>query len=147
MTLLIGVGNPYRRDDGAGLAVLDLLGFGRESTGDPADLLAAWDGADRVVLVDAVSTGAPAGTVTVLSCREGTWEAAAAASTHGLGVAEAVALGSALGSLPSDLVLVGVEAADCGYGEGLSAPVAAAVARAADVVRGLIPNGPTRTDR
>jgi hydrogenase maturation protease len=131
--LVLCVGNPYRRDDGVGLEVLAALppSLGaKEVAGDAADLVARWSGAERVVLVDAVSTGAAPGTVLLLRCVEGSWDGApppAAASTHGLGLAEAVGLGSALGTLPAHLTLVGVEVGDTVHGLGLSAPVAAAV--------------------
>jgi hydrogenase maturation protease len=131
--LVICVGNPYRRDDGVGVAVMAALPPGTpvvEATGEPTELLNLWSGAPRVVLVDAMSAGAAPGTVHVLACRDGLWDAAppaAAASTHGLGVAEAVALGEALGNLPRELLLVGIEVADTSYGVGLSDAVAAAV--------------------
>ena len=135
-TSVFCVGNPYRRDDGVGLAVLAALppALGAvEVTGDAASLVTRWTGATRVVLVDAVSAGAAPGTVRALECRNGQWGDAlptAAASTHGLGLAEAVALGSALGNLPPHLLLVGIEVCDTGHGLGLSAPVASAVPEA-----------------
>ena len=138
--LVIGVGNPYRRDDGVGLAVLTGLPDGAravEATGEPTELLNLWHNEDRVVLVDAMSTGAPPGTVHTLTCRDGCWDAAppaATASTHGLGVAEAIGLGLVLGAVPAQVVLVGVEVSDTGNGVGLSAPVAAAVPRALAVI-------------
>jgi hydrogenase maturation protease len=145
--LVICVGNPYRRDDGVGLAVLDGLPDGTravEATGEPTDLLNLWSGEDRVVLVDAMSTGAAPGTVHTLTCRSGHWDAAppaAAASTHGLGVAEAIGLGNALGSVPEQVVLVGVEVSDTGNGVGLTAAVSAAVPGALAAVTDAIQGG------
>lgn len=132
---VICVGNPYRRDDGVGLAVLrELAGVpgvtAVEATGDAASLLSLWADEPQVVLVDAISAGAPPGTVHELHCRDGRWTVpppSAPASTHGLGVAAAIELGRALGQLPREVTLLGVEAGDCGHGEGLTAPVAAAV--------------------
>jgi hypothetical protein len=51
-----------------------------------------------------------------------------------MGVAEAVELDRALNRLEGRLVLVVVEVSDVGTGEGLSAPVAAAVDAAVGVV-------------
>ncbi len=116
--LIICVGNPYRRDDGVGLAVLDTLPDGAravEASGESTALLNLWAGERRVVLVDAMSTGAAPGTVHVLACRQGRWASpppSPAASTHGLGIAEAIALGIAVDDVPDELVLVGVEVAD-----------------------------------
>ncbi|MGO8875356.1 MAG: hydrogenase maturation protease [Acidimicrobiales bacterium] len=135
--LVIGVGNPYRRDDGVGIAVierlrevgvpsLDLV----EESGEPVALVQRWSGRDTVVLVDAVESGAPAGTLHRFECVGGEWDVAppaAAVSTHGIGVAEAVALGDALECLPRHLVLYGIEVGDVGNGVGLSPEVAAAL--------------------
>lgn len=132
---VICVGNPYRRDDGVGLVVLRELGGAAgidavEATGDAASLLNLWADEAEVVLVDAITAGAQPGTVHELRCQDGRWTTPpprAPASTHGLGVAEAIELGRAIGRLPREVTLLGVEAGDCGHGEGLSDPVAAAV--------------------
>lgn len=135
--LVIAVGNPYRRDDGVGLAVLehlsqeDLPGVTLvEESGESAALISRWQGAPFVVLVDAVSSGATAGTVHRLERGDGQWSVgarSAQASTHSLGVGSAIELGRVLDCLPDRLVLFGVETADVGNGEGLTSPVAAAV--------------------
>lgn len=137
--LVIGVGNPYRRDDGVGLAVLAALGYGIEATGEALELLGLMRDNDRVVLVDAMSVGAPAGTVSVLHCRDGRWDhpLPPSASTHGLGVGDALGLALALGWAPVDLHVIGIETADRGYGEGLSPAVGAAVPKAAQIARAL----------
>ena len=68
--VVIGVGNAYRGDDGAGLAVaegargrlpadVDVLDCEQE----PTRLLDLWESASVAVVVDAVVSGAPAGTV------------------------------------------------------------------------------------
>ena len=64
--LVVGVGNAWRSDDGAGPAVARALGDDPRvlvHEGEPIGLIEAWAGADEVVVVDAVSSGAPAGTV------------------------------------------------------------------------------------
>ena len=65
--LIIGCGNRERSDDGAGILVAERLrelGIDAEMrTGEAADLIEAWKGADDVIVVDTVMTGAPVGTV------------------------------------------------------------------------------------
>jgi hydrogenase maturation protease len=133
--LIIGVGNCFRRDDGVGLVIAQRLG-GREGiratvrqeSGEGTALLEAWCGADRVILLDAVSSDAEAGTVMRL-------DAAAQAiparlfhcSSHAFGIAEAIALGRVLGRLPPRLIVYGVEGANFEAGVGLSPPVERAV--------------------
>ncbi len=67
------------------------------------------------------------------------WPGVPAASSHGLGLGEAVSLGAVLGRLPGRLVLHGVEAADLDLGEGLSPPVAASLGTLAEAVLRDIP--------
>lgn len=135
--LVIGVGNPYRRDDGFGLAVLSRLqdlalpGVSIvEESGEPAALIARWSGHPLVIMVDAVSSGAAPGSIHQLECGNGIWDVGSrrsSASTHGLGVADAVELGGLLDQLPARLVILGVETQDVTNGTGLSTRVAAAV--------------------
>jgi hydrogenase maturation protease len=135
--LVIGVGNPYRRDDGFGVVVLNRLGeqptpglLTVEESGESAALISRWSGHPFVIMVDAVSSGAEPGTIHRLECGDGKWNVPARssqASTHGLGVANAVELGTVLNQLPERLVIFGVETADVSNGSGLTAKVAAAV--------------------
>ena len=132
--MVIGVGNRWRGDDGVGPRTIEALarvdGLDAELLtldGEPARLVAAWQGRPVVVVVDAIVAGEPPGTVHVVADLDRLPGAAAGASSHGGGIAEAVALGRALGQLPDRLLVVGVEPAAVGHGEVLSAPVAASV--------------------
>ncbi|MEV6205758.1 hydrogenase maturation protease [Kitasatospora sp. NPDC051914] len=133
--VVIGVGNPFRRDDGAGPAVIEALrARGRPaaelavSDGDPGRLMDLWCPADTVVVAEAVYArpGRPGRLHTVRADRAARL-AAGTASTHGFGLAETVALAAALERLPRVLVVHAVEGADFGVGAGLSAPVRAAL--------------------
>jgi hydrogenase maturation protease len=128
---VIGVGNAWRRDDAAGLEAAHRLG-GTAVEGDVADLVEALAGQDEVVIVDAVSGGAAPGTVTVLA--PPLPPELFAASTHVLGLADALELARALGKLPPRVLVYGIEGADFGTGEGLTDAVAAAVARVVEEV-------------
>ena len=128
---VIAVGNPLRADDGAGVEVLRRLA-GRvpagvrlvELGGEPAELLEAWDGLDAVILVDALRGGGAPGTIRRFDASSEPLPArSGSASTHGLGVAEALEFGRALGRLPRRVIVVGIEADGHTVGEGLSPPV------------------------
>jgi len=135
MTLVLGIGNRFRRDDGVGPAVADRLAAlgipAQEHSGEGAGLIAAWSGQTRVVVVDATQSGAEPGTVVRL-------DATGAApprglfrySSHLFGLAEAVETARALGHLPENLVIWGIEGADFSFGDALTP----AVAEAADAV-------------
>jgi hydrogenase maturation protease len=129
VNVVIGVGNPYRRDDAVGLVVAETVARrglrAVQSDGEPAGLLLAWEGADLAVIVDAVvcepaTPGRIHRTLTLPAARGGT-------SSHGLGIPDAVALATALDRMPRRLVVYAVEAGDVSLGVGLSDPVAHAV--------------------
>ncbi|MFJ5920710.1 hydrogenase maturation protease [Streptomyces ardesiacus] len=133
--VVIGVGNPFRRDDGAGLAVIRALradpprhALLAESDGEPGRMLDLWDRSDSVVVADAVHAhpGCP-GRLHTLSAQRTTEFAKRPASSHALGLGETFALASALDRMPREVTVHAVEGADFGLGRGLSAPVAAAL--------------------
>jgi hydrogenase maturation protease len=132
---VLGIGNAWQGDDAAGLVAAERL---RERVpdgvdvrileGEPASLLDAWDGADDVLLVDAVRSGSAPGTVHRLDASDRPLPATlTAASTHTLGVGEAVELARALGRLPRRIVLYGIEAERVAAGADLTPSVAEAV--------------------
>ncbi len=151
-----GVGNAYRRDDGAGVAFAALFAAEVAEVRDlgpiaePLDLVGRLDGVDTLVLADAARTGAGAGRVLVceLTLDEagyglpGRADAAAATSTHGIGLERALALAAVLGRAPRRVVLVAIEGESFGDGDGLSAAVAAGISSAIPRVRRLIGGRP-----
>jgi len=131
--IVIGIGNPLRGDDGIGPALVADLAADppsevelRVSGGDPFDLITAWTGAGHAVVVDAAQTGqAPPGTIH-------RWErrltpGVAHVGSHGLGLAEAIAISDVLGRTPREFVVLAVEVGSVGFGATLSAEVARAL--------------------
>jgi hydrogenase maturation protease len=93
---------------------------------DPTRLLGLWDGLDAVVVVDAVRSGAPAGTLHRLDAGDGPLPRdLGLASTHAMGIADALELGRALGRAPRRVVVLGIEGASFGMGEEMTPAVAA----------------------
>lgn len=149
--LVIGLGQPDRGDDAVGpevaraVAARGLSGVEVVERADPLDLLDAWAGHDLVVLVDAVRSGAPAGTlhrVDAGAARDAVparaWAASGRGGTHAWGIGEVVGLARALGRLPGHLVVLGVEAEGFEHGAPLSAGVRDAVPDAAAAVLGVL---------
>lgn len=138
--LVIGVGNAWRRDDGAGPAVAERLAARlttRTLPGEGAELLEAWREADRVVVVDAMRSGAPVGTVRRFDALAGPLPAQAFPHlSHHFGLPEAVEMARLLGRLPRELTVFGIEAGDLSFGRGLGPAVADAVSRLAAEIGG-----------
>src|SRR6516164_7057322 len=122
--LIIGCGNRQRSDDEARILVAEKLrevGIRADTcAGQAADLIEAWTGADDVIVVDVVVTGAPVGTVRTWDARQALISGKAPASTHGLGVAEAIDLARVLGRLPTRLQIYGIEGQRFEHGAEIS---------------------------
>lgn len=139
--VVIGVGNDFRRDDGAGPAVIGRL-RGRVppgvtlavTDGEPTRLIDAWTGAALAIVVDAVRAEPPCPGRAHRLVLDRPAAGLSRASSHGLGLDDAVTLALALDRMPGRLIVHAIEAADLGLGPGLSAEVAAAV----DVVAGAV---------
>jgi hydrogenase maturation protease len=139
---VIGIGNPLRGDDAIGLLVarrvreladpeVDVM----ELEGEPAHLIDAWQGDRFVVVVDAVKTGAPQGTVIRIDATADPLPpSVSASSTHALGLGEAIEIARALDRLPEHLIVFGIEGVRFQAGSDLSPAVAAAVQAVAEAV-------------
>jgi hydrogenase maturation protease len=116
--VVLGLGNPLLEDDGAGLALLELL----RARGPWPEAVELVDGgtwglsllpvicdAERMLVLDAVRTGAPAGTVL-----RGEGEAVPRLyqrllSPHQIDLREVLAAALLLDGLPAQLTVVGIE--------------------------------------
>ena len=135
-------GNRHRGDDAAGPLVADRLqelGITAQIlNGEATEIMEAWSGADSVVLVDAVMTGASPGTIHVWNGDDLSLRNISSASTHGLGVGEAIELGRALGRLPGKLQVYGIEGTQFAAGTSASPAVEQAAAEMARRIADLV---------
>jgi hydrogenase maturation protease len=140
--LVIGLGNPYRGDDGVGPVVARAMADRAlesvtvlEHSGEGAGLAEMWAGMDMVILVDAVSSGGTPGTVHRLDARATPIPVGLLHhSSHAFGVAEAVELARALGRLPPRLLVYGVVGMRFALGRGLTGAVEEAVSGVVDCI-------------
>ena len=129
--LLIGLGNPYRGDDAAGLEVASRVRSieSHSSLLGSYELIDLWQGADEVIVVDAMLSTAPPGTVSRFDPHREVLPSKTFASTHAIGVAETIEMAKALGRLPTKMTVYGIEAADVTAGDSLSPVVEEAVVK------------------
>ncbi|CAI8732865.1 hydrogenase maturation protease [Methylocaldum szegediense] len=138
---VLGLGSPFGDDRVGWITVENLMrsdgfralpeGFASAEICDPVgnNLLDAMRGARLAILIDAVRSGAAAGTIMRLNAQN-LEDGTEPCSSHGFGLSATLALGRALNDLPQDVVLFLVEVpADAGFGpaENLSEPVAMAI--------------------
>lgn len=141
--LLLGIGNPLRGDDGIGNAVVramagELPSFVHSAmtSGETAGLMAAWKDYSRVIAIDAVVTGSSPGTLFRFDAGEAALPASFFhCSTHSLGLGESIELARALGEMPKQLIVIGIEGDQFELGSGLSAKVQAAIPKAIAAIR------------
>lgn len=147
--LVVGLGSRDRGDDAVGpliasaVAALGRPGVRVAEHEDPTALLDLFGEHDVVVVVDAVRSGNPPGTVRTWDVGAApvptdAWAATGRGGTHAFGLATAVELARALHRLPARVVVVGVDGACFDVGEPLSDPVAAAVPAAVAEVCSLL---------
>lgn len=147
--VVAGIGQSLRGDDGAGLDAVRLWRDSFPATANRREihveteecpglrLLDLLDGATSALLVDAVRTGAPPGTVHVAEEPDAVAFAPGSTSAHGWGVAETLAVGRSLAgpALPRTILLVGIEVEDLSPGAGLSRGVREALPAAARTIQ------------
>jgi hydrogenase maturation protease len=135
---VIGLGNAFRGDDAAGLEVARRLDA-RAFEGEPVSLVEEWRDVDRLILVDAMRSGAGAGAIRVVAAHDEPLPAELQRpSTHLMGVGEAVELARTLGRLPQETYVYAIEGERFDAGTGLSPAVAAAVERVAELIEEVL---------
>jgi hydrogenase maturation protease len=133
--LVIGIGSELRGDDSVGLVVARQLKNQVppgvriiEHYGDGTALISAWQGVDKVILIDATSSGAESGTIVRFDALSAPLPARiSASSTHAFGLEEALELSRQLDQLPMSLVIYGIEGKSFSFGTDLSREIALAV--------------------
>jgi hydrogenase maturation protease len=128
--ILIGVGNPTRGDDAAGLEVARRVTSiaTHQAVNGSYELIDLWEGADEVIVVDAALSDAPPGTVHRFeAANESLPHGVLKTSTHSVGVIDAIEMARSLGRLPQRMVVYGIEVSDLAPGAGLSDEVEHAV--------------------
>ena len=136
---VIGVGNAWRGDDAAGLLVVRRLQEEplakveiTECRGTATAVQEAWKGAAGVIVVDAVVSGGRPGAIYRFNAHGAgvPAELSRSPSSHGWGVAEALALGQVFEELPPFLIIYGIEGKNFGPGQEVSQEVEEAIPEA-----------------
>ena len=133
---VIGVGNDWRGDDAVGLLVARRLKVDQlpqveiaECRGTVTAVREAWKDAAGVIVVDAVVSGGRPGAIYRFNAHGAgvPVQLSRSPSSHGWGVAEALALGQVFQELPPWLIIYGIEGKNFGPGQEVSQEVAAAI--------------------
>jgi hydrogenase maturation protease len=135
-TLVIGLGNPLRGDDGVGVRAIQMLAAQALPPGvQLADggtqglgIVNLMEGQQRVILIDAAEVGRSPGQFARFTLDEAQLRGDAQhLSVHAAGLRDALLLAQALRMLPDEVVIFGVQPASLEWGNRLSREVEATV--------------------
>jgi hydrogenase maturation protease len=149
---ILGIGQSLRGDDEVGLEIVRRwrnthgadyphISIEAETAESPGlSLLGLIAGLDAAILVDAVQSGAPPGTLHKLTQEDLLDFGEGTGSAHGWGAAETLSLGRQLSQedLPERIFIIGVEAVQFELGEGISPAVEASIPKAIDMINQVI---------
>lgn len=144
-TLILGLGNPFRGDDGVGPAVIATIREGNHlldvkiiDGGTPGlETILIWRGYRCVLIVDAADMGLEPGQWRRFLSGEANFPingVGKQGSLHTTGLAEAMALAEALDLLPPELIFYGIQPASTAWTVGLSDEVQTAVTAVCDSI-------------
>ena len=142
-TVVVGIGNDFRGDDGAGLVVARLLKKLSlpevriiELNGEVTRILDSLQDCESAILVDAVQSQMTPGTIHRFDASHDPLPGSATQrSTHGMSISSLLELARAQGQFPKRLVVYGIEGESFDHGSELSPRVALAVGQLVDRIR------------
>jgi hydrogenase maturation protease len=152
-TVVLALGNLIRSDDAVGLLVLRRL---EEDSRLPSHVRLVEGGtkglelvpyvfqASRLLVLDAVEVGAPAGTIVSMTGEELRW-LSGGSSAHELALADILAALRLLGNEPEEVVLLGAQPATTDLGTALSSEVEAAIPALVEAALGQLNRWACRT--
>jgi hydrogenase maturation protease len=140
--LIIGIGNEFRSDDGAGIIcarkIKERVNSNAsviENNGDGAILIESWEGFDNVILVDSISSGAIPGTIHKFDgIKDEFPNENTIHSSHLFSVADAIKTSKIMNKLPGNLVIYGIEGKSYKLGSKISSEVNKAIEKLVKVI-------------
>ncbi len=148
--LVLGVGNILLRDEGVGVHVVRAL----QDVALPAGV-ELYDGGtagfalidvlanrQKVIVIDAVDAGRPAGTVLRLTPRDLGDQPGVKLSLHEVSFAETLRAAEQLGLAPREVVILGVQPQTVAYGLDLSPQIAGLIPQIVELVRAELERTP-----
>ena len=141
--VILGVGNILLRDEGVGIHVIHAL---RDSLlppgakveiidgGTSPNVLYLLDGADRLIVIDAVVGGSEPGTIYRFQANDIAVEDKRILSIHQMGLLESLEMMEHMESKPKDTVIIGVEPKEMGWGLELSSKLKQKIPQIVEVV-------------
>lgn len=141
--LVLGVGNVLMQDEALGVRVVEELGRRFRFPADVElvdggtsgiELLSYIRDRDYLIVIDAVKSGNPPGTVVKIEGEDVPAKFMTKISPHQLGISDLLATATISGNLPGRIVLYGIEPKSVDLGLGLSEEVRKSLERLIEIV-------------
>lgn len=125
---IVGIGNEFRGDDGVALLAVRNLKDKLppqveivELTGDQSDLLELMKETSSIIIVDAVNSAAPSGTIFKINASEEPFPANFfTVSSHGIDLAQSIELARTMKALPEVVLIYGIAGKDFSFTTSVS---------------------------
>jgi hydrogenase maturation protease len=131
---VLGIGNLIMTDDGVGVRVVQHLSEGYVFPSEVTildggtlglDLLTHLEGVERLLIIDAMKTGGPPGTIVRMTGEEIPMVFETKLSPHQMGLKDLLAVSVLRGITPPEMVLLGIQPGNIELGVDLTPPVEA----------------------
>jgi len=131
---VLGIGNLIMTDDGVGVRVVQYLSEGYVFPSEVTildggtlglDLLTHLEGVERLLIIDAMETGGPPGTIVRMTGEEIPMVFETKLSPHQMGLKDLLAVSVLRGITPPEMVLLGIQPGNIELGVDLTPPVEA----------------------
>ena len=128
-TVVLGTGNELFKDEGVGVHVARILQTKLPTSindvevidgGTSPDIWSLIDGADKLIIIDAVRGGCEPGTIYRFTPQQIVAETGIITSVHQMGILENLSLIELVGSKPGETIIIGVEPSELEPGLELS---------------------------
>jgi len=142
--LIIGVGNTILQDEGVGMHAARALEREKlppgvlviEAETSIMDFLPQIQAAEKIIIIDALRTGSPPGTIYRLTPED--LPVDAALSLHAMGPLQVIQLAKQAGDFRAEVIIIGVEPKEMDLGMELTPEVKAQLPKIVEVVLGEI---------
>ncbi len=143
-TVIVGIGNPYLKDDSVGLRIAEELKGKVDAdveflTTTDLDVVGKVLGYDRAIIVDAIKKVEEAGKVHVLDVDD-LFITYHFSNSHSLDLATSIKIGYELfgDEMPKEIKIVAVEVEDVSFGYECTEEVRKAIPKAVEIIKSLI---------
>lgn len=141
--LILGIGNKYRCDDGAGIETAEVIkGFNIDKfivktlDGEGIGILKELEENENVIIIDAVRNNGKAGNVYELNANDVVIKSGFFNySSHAFGLAEAINVAKVMNKLPKFLIVYGIEGGKFNFDTKLTKKVKQAVKITAETIK------------